>query len=313
VKKIGLIVALVAGIMLATSGCSSISTAPDQVALHYSGGSFSSKNFQNCVNSSTRNYDGPGDSHPAYPASQRNLAFDRNYRPSNDSDSNFDAPAISFVTKDGISMSVDGVLNFLLNTSCTEIKVGKKVYKGGAIQMFHELIGNRYRAYMDGDDTSRGWRNALQIYVYKPLDTAVDRASQGYTYQELYLDPAKKAQWEKDVQAALPALVDRQTDGPVSFFKDFAVTLQKPEPPSAIKSALENQQTRVAQANAAKAQADAEVAQAEAETKVAHERAKQQAAQIAGYGSLDAYLKAQAIANKLNPFQPTYIVSGTQR
>lgn len=291
-RTIPIIAALVVAVFV-LSGCSSVSTGPDQVALHYEGGSFSAKKFHNCVDSSVKDWDGPGDAHYSYPASQRNLAFDRNFQPGNP-DQTFDDPEIHFVTSDGIEMSVDGVLNFLLETNCKTLR------------KFHELIGNRYKAYMDGDDISQGWINALGVYIYKPLDTAVDRASQGYTYSELYLDPSKKSQWEQDVQAILPDLVDRQTDGDVSFFKNFAITLQKPEPPKAIKQALEDQQTNVAKANSAKAQADAQVAQAVAETKVAVEKAKQREAEIAGYGDIEAYLKAQCIQQGCNPYQPTY-------
>ena len=89
-------------------------------------------------------------------------------------------------------------------------------------------------------------------------------------------------------------------------------TLQVPNPPQALKDAITNEQTVVAQANAASAQATAQVAQARAETAVAVERAKQQAAQIAGYPSVAAYLQALAIQSKLNPFQPTYLVPGTE-
>ena len=39
-----------------------------------------------------------------------------------------------------------------------------------------------------------------------------------------------------------PALVDRQTDGETEFFLNFAITLQKPEPPQSIKDELVKQQ-----------------------------------------------------------------------
>ena len=60
---------------------------------------------------------------------------------------------------------------------------------------------------------SDGWRQMLSIYIARPLDTAIDRAGQGYTYAELYTDPVKKAAWEQSVLDQLPGLVDRQTDG----------------------------------------------------------------------------------------------------
>ncbi|MGZ8738441.1 MAG: hypothetical protein ACXWW7_14845 [Nocardioides sp.] len=128
--------------------------------------------------------------------------------------------------------------------------IGTTKYAGGALQRFHELIGNRYQAYMTDDgQRSDGWRQMLNVYIARPLDTAIDRAGQN-TYTELYTDPTKKAAWEQDVLEQLPDLVNRQTDGDTEFFLNFAITLQKPEPPQAIKDALVKQQEAVARAKA---------------------------------------------------------------
>jgi len=217
--------------LLVVTGCSSVSNGPDEAALHYEDGPFSNKKFHNCVDPSDREYDGPGDQFYKYPTSQRNLDFSK--------DKGADAGPITFVSKDGIEMSVTGVLNFRLETSCKPVTVAGKKYDGGVLQFFHELIGNRYDAYNDDDDqTSDGWVKVLRIYMYKPLDTAIDRAGQQFTYQQLYNDASVKAQWEQSVLEQLPGLVDRQTDGDVEFFKDYALTLQKPNPPQAIKDAL---------------------------------------------------------------------------
>ena len=142
------------------------------------------------------------------------------------------------------------------------ITLGETRYEGGALQRFHELIGNRYQAYMTSDgQRSHGWRQMLNVYVARPLDTAIDRAGQNYT-TELYTDPQKKAAWEQDVLEQLPDLVNRQTDGDTEFFLNFAITLQKPEPPQAIKDALVKQQEAVARAKAAEAEAAAREAAA---------------------------------------------------
>lgn len=295
-------IGVVAAMALLLTGCSGVSTGPDQKALHYEGGSFSSKTFKDCVGNSDRQYDGPGDQHYAYPSNQRNLAFP------DDGDM---TAAIKFVTKDGIEMTVSGVLNFLLNTSCDPIEVDGKKYDGGALQVFHELIGNRYEAYMNDDKTSDGWIKMLGIYIYRPLDTAIDRAGQKYTYIQLYNDPAVKAAWEQEVLASLPDLVNRQTDGEIDFFTDFALTLQKPDPPEAIKAALIARQEAIAQADSQKAQAEAQVAAALAEVKVAEAEAKKQKAQIAGFGSYENYIQWFMATVGLNPFQPTYVVGGT--
>jgi len=270
------------------AGCSSISTQADQVALHYSGGAIESSTFAGCVDPAKRDWAGPGDAFYVYPASQRNFVFS----PAEDAD----GPAITFVTSDGIEMTVTGVANFDLNVDCT------------TLQVFHERIGNRYAAH-----TGDGWNKMLDTYMGIPLDTAVDRAGQAYTYQELYFDPVKKAAWEKAVVESLPELVGRQTDGEEQFFKDFAITLAKPTPPEAVKDALVEQQAAVAKANAAKAQADAQVAAAEAQIAVERANAAQIAEKIKVLG-LDGYLRAQAIEAGINPYQPTGtpIIQGEQ-
>ena len=137
VVAIVVIVVVLIGVLLFARP-STASTGPDQVALHYKGGSFSSKRFADCIAPSNRVFDGPGDSHFAYPSSQTNYVFD--------ADQGSDVAQITFVTRDGIEMAVEGVTNFLLNTSCEPITIGKTRYDGGALQRFHELIGNRYQA-----------------------------------------------------------------------------------------------------------------------------------------------------------------------
>ena len=276
-----LLVALEAVLMVAKP--TTVSTGPDQVALHYSGGTFTPTRFKNCVAPSTREWDGPGDKHFSYPASQTNFVFG----------DGGDGPAITFVTKDGIEMTVTGVANFLLNTDC------------GALRSFHDLIGNRYAAYMVDGQRPLSWTdNVLPIYIGRPLDTATDRAGQNYTYTELYTDPNKKAQWERDVLEVLPDLVNRQTDGDVAFFENFAVTLQKPEPPEQIKQALVAQQEAVAKAKAAEAEAAAKEAAARAQVAVEKQEAAKIDERIRVLGK-DGYLKQYAIDHGLNPYQPS--------
>jgi hypothetical protein len=275
---------------------STASTGPDQVALHYKGGAFTSKRFSDCIQPSNRVFDGPGDGHFAYPASQTNFVFDAG---------DGDGGPITFVTKDGIEMTVEGVTNFLLNTSCEPITIGEQRYEGGALQRFHELIGNRYAAYMTEDGfRSDGWRQMLSVYIARPLDTAIDRAGQNYTYVELYTDPAKKALWEQSVLDQLPGLVNRQTDGDTEFFLNFAVTLQKPEPPQSIKDELVKQQAAVAAAKAAQAEAEAREAAALAQVEVEKAEAKKIQARIEVLG-INGYLQQYAIDHNQNPFQPS--------
>ncbi len=292
--------------VLAFARPSTTSTGPDQVALHYKGGAFSSKRFADCIAPSNREFDGPGDSHFAYPSSQTNYVFD--------ADPGSDGNQITFVTRDGIEMAVEGVTNFLLNTSCEATTIGETRYEGGALQRFHELIGNRYMAYMTDDgQRSDGWRQMLNVYIARPLDTAIDRAGQNYTYTELYTDPQKKASWEQDVLTQLPDLVNRQTDGDTEFFLNFAITLQKPEPPQAIKDALVKQQEAVARAKAAEAEAAAREAAARAQIAVEKAEAAKINERIKVLGR-EGYLKQYAIDHGQNPYQPSTssLITGNQ-
>ena len=155
VLGLGLVLALALAVLIFVRP-TTVSTGPDQVALHYSDGAFTPRRFEDCVQRSTRAWDGPGDKHYLYPSSQRNYVFG----------DGGDRSPVTFVTKDGIEMSVDGVAAFLLNTDCS------------ALQKFHDLIGNRYAAYMDSADGngSAGWLQMLSVYISRPLETAIDRA-----------------------------------------------------------------------------------------------------------------------------------------
>jgi regulator of protease activity HflC (stomatin/prohibitin superfamily) len=267
---------------LALAGCATVSTPPDMVAVAYSGGATQSQSFIDCIEPSTRDWGGISDSYYQYPASQRYWSFDT---------ANADTGPITFVTADGIEMSVTGVVNFNLNTECDTLR------------QFHEKIGNRNAAYFTDQNTPEGWNKTLALYVGQPLNTAVDRAGQKYKYTALYNDTATKTQWENEVLELLPGLVDRQTDGDEQFFQNFSITLQKPEPPASIKEALVEQQAAVARADAAKAEADARVAAAEAQVAVEKAEAEKAKPWVDLLGE-DGYIEKLMTEKGLNPRQP---------
>ena len=288
-KKI-IIIAVAGAAVL--SGCATVGTAPDTVAVAYNAGPISAEEFTDCVAVSTRDYSGPFDLYYEYPASQRFYEFA-------DGKDGADTGTYTFVTKDGIEMKVTGVLNFDLETECETLRV------------FHERIGKRSSAwFVDGASTD-GWRNMLDVYLGNPLETAIDRAGQAYTYTELYNDPAIKAKWESDVVGMLPDLVGRQTDGEEQFFKNFSVTLQKPVPPQSVVDALTEQQAAVARANAAKAQADAQAIAAQAQVEVEKAEAAKAEIWISILGP-EGYLKKIAAEHNLNPWQPSGVVTQPQ-
>jgi hypothetical protein len=270
---------------LALAGCSNISTESDLTAVQYAGGSFQSKEFKGCVEPSTREWGGIGDAFYPYPSSQRNFVFDSNAQAK-------DSGSFTFVTQDGIEMTVTGVANFRLNTECE------------ALRAFHENIGNRYQAYFaNGNETPAGWSRVLTDYIGRPLDTAIDRAGQKYDSEKLYNDATTKAAWEKDVVASLPELVNRQTDGDTEFFQNWAITLQKPELPQSIQDARSEKEAAVARAEAKKAEADAQVDTVKAQEALEAAEAAKQRVWIDALG-VEGWLQKQMIDKGLNPFQP---------
>lgn len=274
------------------TGCSSVSTAPDQVALQYEGGSFSDKKFAVYVDSSKKDYAGPGDTYYVYPKGQR--SYD-----ATGGDGSERGP-ITSPSKDSVELATPISVTFELKTDQATLKT------------FHELIGIKYKAYADDEsgDTSKGWTSMLNFYMGQSLDTTVDRVLAGQDWRKAYNDPAVRVQVETEVLAALPGLVKSKMQG--DYFQSYAVQVQRPSPTNEeLKTNIAAAQNRVAEAEAARAKADADLATANAQIAVQKAEAAKKAADISAYGSVAEYNKAQAIAKGINPYQPTYIVSGT--
>lgn len=260
---------------LALSGCASVSTESDLTAVQYAGGVLQSKAFKGCVPPSTKQWGGIGDTFYQYPSSQRNFVFDSAAQTK-------DSGSFTFVTRDGIEMTVTGVANFRLSTECD------------ALRQFHESIGNRYQAYFDdGNKAPDGWGRVLTDYVGRPLDTAIDRAGQKYDSEALYNDSATKLAWEEDVVAMLPDLVNRQTDGETAFFENWAITLQKPELPQSVRDA-----------RTAKEAADTQVQTAKAQKALEEAEAAKQRVWIELLGP-EAWVQKYIADKGMNPLQPS--------
>ncbi len=231
--KRGLLLAVVAIVLLffGASGCSRVSTAPDEVMLHYAGGIIEANKFEKCINpSSGATLLGPGDTHFSYPFGQRTFDFTG----SDDAESK----PISVVSKDNVQMTVAGSATLTLNTDCK------------ILRQFHERIGLKYAAYLDGN-TSTGWRRMLNFYLKQPLDRALDAASQEFEWRRLFNDPNAKQQWEARVGQLARQFI-KETAGADYFCQpnyagtgdcgDIVLTIQKPEPPASLVEALAAEQ-----------------------------------------------------------------------
>lgn len=277
----------IAALFLLT-GCNNYSTAPDQQAVHEAGGPLSDQELVDCVPPSKKGRDGVFETFYYYPTSTRNFRA---------LSGDTEADPFTVVSEDNAEMRVPMTITFTLTNDCKQL------------MEFHRELGNRFAAYMDGKDTSHGWIEMLQFVMGVPADTLLDRIAQQHSWRDLWNDPATKAAVEHQLETQLPGMVAQQSGG--RFFNIQNVLVLKPEPVDEnLTRAINLEQSAVARANAQEAQAQAEEARAQAQVAVAEAEAAKRRAEISGYGSVDAYLRALAIQRGQNPWQPTYVVPG---
>jgi len=285
--------------IIALAGCTRVSTEPDQTGLHYEGGPFSSKKYAFVVAPSHRDTFGPGDTVYMYPVGQR--SFDATGGTGSEH-----APYTSS-SKDSVELATPLSVTFELKTD------------GPTLRKFHELIGIKYSAYYeegtkDPTGISAGWGHVLDFYIGQSVDQTVDRVLATYEWRAAYGDASVRNAIQTAIQQELPAAVSAkmQAADVGGFFQNFEVQVQRPVPTNAdLLKNIADQQNNVAAAQAAKAKADADLATANAQIALQKAEAQKKAADISAYGSVAEYNKAQAIEKGINPYQPTYIVSGT--
>ena len=284
------------------TGCSSGSTDPDQMMVHYEGGSFSSRKFANCVDPGTRDTNGPGDKYYAYPV--RQVTYDAT------GSATAESKPFTTVSSDNAEMRQPASVTLTPNWSTT--KEGCQL-----LRKFHETIGNKYHAWTGGSDfvddnddsKSDGWVAFLNFYVGQQLDQQLDTAEQGYPWRDLWNKPGVKSTIGTTVKTNLQTQVDAVMGG--KFFTINAVTLLKPTPTNSdLVNNTAREQADVAAANSAKAKAEADEAAALAQIAVAQAEAKAKKAAVEAAGGPEAYLKQQAIDKGMNPYAPSPIVVG---
>lgn len=236
--KVTRAVSLGVGAML-LAGCSSINTNSDQVGLHYSAGSLSDTTFDECVPRNKHNFDGPGDLHYVYPAGTRTYKF-------KDHAQGAEQGAITIVSKDNVRMTVEGILNFSLNTDCDVLKE------------FHERIGLKYDA--SGDGVGR-WTELLQDYLGVALESSMKANGRDYTWGDLYYDEGKRQSWIDDVLEDLPGEVKEVARGDFFDPKAYTMLVPQPQPPEDLLDQLQQQQVQAERINTIDAQKAAQAAE----------------------------------------------------
>lgn len=277
--------------LLSACGTHSVSTAADQVGLHYKGGPFSAKKYGDYIPASTKRWYGPGDKEFMYPINQRN--YDAT------GSEGAESHPISSTSRDAVEMDTPLSVTFFLKTD------------EKTLREFHEKVGIRFKAYMKGDETSDGWRKLLEFYIRQALETTLDREVANYNWRDLYSKPEVRVELQNKVNQDLPILIAQQMGG--EYFEKFSALVQKPEPTNQdLKKAVADAQNNVALANAARQKAEADLATARAQTALAKAEAAKKQAEIRGYGGFENYNKAKCVEEGCNPYQPTYVWGGAQ-
>lgn len=229
-------IALLAAVGVALTGCSSMSTGPDQSGLQYGAGPIENTEFATCVAPGQREYGGIFDDFYAYPSGTRTFTFD----------DPGDRAVIDVADEDGQPLTVAGILTFSLNTDCK------------VLQQFHERIGLKYGASEDG---IAEWDELLNDYLGQPLRSAMRDAAAGYTWKELYSDAAKRSDWESKVMDLLPKYVTDLAQG--DYFGKFTLLVQTPQPGGGLLKQIEEQNTQRERLNTIEAQKAAQTAEIE--------------------------------------------------
>lgn len=226
------------------SGCTVATPDTSQTVLHYSGGSFSSQEWKDCVPPGKREVFGPGDYNYYYPQGQRTFTFSD--KPG------ADAPPIRVSTKNSTELIVRGTVAFTLNTDCAKFTdASGREWPGGIFQRFHDTIGRQKGAFAsdEGEQQPDGWKSVLQIYVGDPAEKAMDNAGKTHDYQALYGSGEAKAAWERSVLEELPKLILAQAGAQHFIINN--IQIQQPDLPDDLRKELEGNQAAILRQNTA--------------------------------------------------------------
>jgi hypothetical protein len=256
---------------------------------------------EGCINPETSEVNPPG-GFTAYLYPSRQISWD-----ALDAD-DAEAPATIVVSNASApaELKVPVSVTFDLTTDCEKLK------------NFHRDFGTKYQGWLNSDGSvSQGWKNLLRYVVGQPLQNTLVSVAQKYTWRQIWNDEKVRIEFQNALRDTLPQATRNRTNGE-EYFTNFQVTVMKPDPVDPnLKAAITAEQQAIADANAVKAKgiadteaakADADVTVAQAQTELARQQALQKQAEITGYPSIDAYLKAKAIEAGQNPYQPTYVV-----
>lgn len=156
--------------VLALVGCT-ITPQPDEITLHYHGGSWEGHSFDNVVLG--------GDNAGDWNIADANITLPTSLRTWNIStdESADQKDPIVVPTSDGVLVNVWSQANFVLNTNYEDMGDD---FPGGTLRQFWESIGHRYDA-----NTPEGWRKMALVTVVPAMEKATTDTIRSYPADDL--------------------------------------------------------------------------------------------------------------------------------
>jgi len=292
-KKIAAVAVAVAAVA-ALAGCTPHYTDPSMVALRYSGGLTEGGAFVECVDPGVKTVD--NDTYYNYPTTQREDIWDSDkYNPEMGANSPADQGDLQITDSGGNTGYLKIKQVFTLETECDTLRE------------FHEKIGRTRQAWFDENSQyGDGWLWVMNNYISSAVEQLARDAAVNYTIEELWLDPSVRSELAADIQEKIQKAVNDRMEGDAQFFKMGNISILNAEPTEEFQTLYQDRKNAQVRAETAEANKAAEIAEAQAKTEVALEQAKAKAAEIAGWGGAEAYLKWLTIEAGMNPYQPNY-------
>ena len=292
---------------------------PAYQTLRYEGGDVGGSKFKECVPEGEKL--ASNDAFYSYPKTQRQDKWDTaNFERGANS---ADYPDLELTDKNGVPVAVKITVPFTLNTSCEPIEVNGKEYPGGAMQVFHEVFGKTRNGYFDptaeGNSTyGEGWLWLMDTYISTCVTQQLTPKVRAEDAEDLWLKDEVRldivaGDSGSELREQIQSCVNNAMETDIQFYNIGNVTVDNITPDTQFQSLYRERQEAETRAETAEFNKDAQIAEAKAQAAVAREQAKVKQAEISGVGGPSAYAKLQAIEGGLNPFQPTYIVGGTQQ
>lgn len=304
---------LIAGMSACSFSDDSVSD-PAYTTLRYEGGDTGGSKFKDVVEPGEKI--ATNDRFYSYPNTQRQDKWDSdNFEKGANS---ADYADMTLTAKGGVEVYAKVTVPFTLNTDTSPKTIDGKKYEAGTLQAFHEIFGKTRNGYFDtktdgNASYGEGWLWLMDTYVSNCVRQTLIPQVRSEDPEALWLDDSIRTDINAGLQEKVQTCVDNAMETDEQFYIIGNPTVDEFMPEGTFVSLYRERQDAETKAETADLNKQAKIKEAEANAAVAAAEAKIKKAEIDGYGGFENYNKFMAVEKGLNPYQPTYVVSGTKQ